>query len=82
MSVRLMLTFSEIHQLHTRSIDFILAFPQADVKVDIYMELPLVCSPENGEDSRKYVLKLIKNLYGLKAAEKLGSNTYDKDCMT
>lgn len=70
MSVRLMLTFSEIHQLHTRSIDFTLAFPQADVKVDIYMELPLGCSPDTGEHNKKYVLKLVKNLYGLKDAGK------------
>jgi hypothetical protein len=66
MSVRLMLIFSEIHKLHTRSIDFTLAFPQADVKVDIYMELPLGCTPSDKSDSKDYVLKLVKNLYGLK----------------
>jgi hypothetical protein len=67
-SVRLMLIFSEIHKLHTRSIDFTLAFPQADVKVDIYMELPIGCSPSDGAGKDEYVLKLIKNLYGLKDA--------------
>ena len=67
MSVRLMLTFAEIHNLHTRSIDFTLAFPQADVKVDIYMELPLGCSTDLDGD---YVLKLVKNLYGLRDASK------------
>ena len=70
MSVRLMLIFSEIHHLHTRSIDFTLAFPQADVKVDIYMDLPLGCSSSDGVDNKQYVLKLIKNLYGLKDAGK------------
>ena len=70
MSVRLMLIFSEIHKLHTRSIDFTLAFPQADVKVDIYMDLPLGCNPSDGSDKNKYVLKLVKNLYGLKDAGK------------
>jgi hypothetical protein len=70
MSVRLMLTFSEIHQLHTRSIDFTLAFPQANVKVDIYMELPLGCSTDNGGNKNDHVLKLIKNLYGLRDASK------------
>jgi hypothetical protein len=67
MSVRLMLTFAEIHKLHTRSINFTLAFPQADVKVDIYMELPLGCSTDLDGD---YVLKLVKNLYGLRDTSK------------
>ena len=70
MSVRLMLVFSEIHKLHTRSIDFTLAFPQADVKADIYMDLPLGCSPSDGASKDEYVLKLVKNLYGLKDAGK------------
>jgi hypothetical protein len=70
MSVQLMLTFSEIHQLHIRSIDFMLAFPQADVKVDIYMELPLGCSTDHDSNKNDYVLKLIKNLYGLRDASK------------
>ena len=68
MSVRLMLIFSEVHRLHTRSIDFTLAFPQVDVKVDIYMDLPLGCSPSDGSRKDEYVLKLVKNLYGLKDA--------------
>ena len=63
-----MLVFSEIHKLHTRSIDFTLVFPQADMKVDVFMELPLGSSPSNGADNRDYVLKLVKNLYGLKDA--------------
>ena len=42
-SIRMMLTLSVIHSLHTKSIDFTLAFPQADVKTTIYMEVPLGC---------------------------------------
>jgi hypothetical protein len=68
MNVQLMLIFSEIHKLHTRSIDFTLEFPHADVKADIYMDLPLGCSPSNANSKDKYVLKLVKNLYGLKDA--------------
>ena len=65
-SIRMMLTLSIIHSLYTTSIDFTLAFPQADVETTIYMEIPLGCeTPE--ED---YVCLLLKNLYGLKQAAK------------
>ena len=36
MSVRNMLTLSAIENLHTKSIDFVLAYPQANLDVDIY----------------------------------------------
>ena len=66
-SIRMMLTVSIIHKLYTTSIDFTLAFPQADADVDIYMEIPLGCEiPEGGD----YVCLLLKNLYGTKQAAK------------
>ena len=37
---------------------------QADLDVDIYMELPQGFNV--GPESRRYVLKLQKNLYGMK----------------
>ena len=40
MSIRTLLTIALIENLHTRSIDFVLAYPQADLDVDIYMEIP------------------------------------------
>ena len=67
LSVRTLLILSVIHNWHSRSIDFVLAFPQADLETDVFMELPAGISC--GEGSRKqYVLKLKKNLYGLKDA--------------
>ena len=65
-SIRMMLTLSVIHSLHTKSIDFTLAFPQADVETTIYMEVPLGCEVPEGD----YVCLLLKNLYGLKQAAK------------
>ena len=62
-SVRLLLVLSIVHKLRTKSIDFVLAFPQADITKDIYMELPYGFN--YGKDKRLYVLKLKKNLYGL-----------------
>ena len=40
MSVRIILTLAAIENLHTKSIDFVLAYPQANIDVDIYMVLP------------------------------------------
>jgi hypothetical protein len=65
MSVRTLMALSIIHSLETRSIDFVLAFPQADLESDIYMELPFGFDLDG---DRRYILKLNKNLYGLKDA--------------
>ena len=61
-----MMILSILHDLETRSIGFNLAFPQADLDVDFFMEFPVGFDP--GLDSRKYVIKLNKSLYGLKQA--------------
>ena len=37
MRVRIMLTLAAIENLQTKSIDFVLAYPQADLDVDIYI---------------------------------------------
>ena len=65
LTVRLLLIICKIHKLHSKSIDFVLAFPQADLEEDIWMEIPLGVDIIS-EDGGSYVLKLRKNLYGLK----------------
>ena len=77
LTVRLLLAMCNIHKLESKSIDFVLAFPQADLDVDIWTELPIgfVIDEESYGESRSYVLKLNKNLYGLKQAS---LNWYDK----
>ena len=50
---------------HMRSIDFVMAYTQADVKTDIFMQLPSDTTIK-GVDPNKHLLKLQKNLYGLK----------------
>jgi len=40
-SVHLLLSIAKIHGLPSKSIDFILAFLQVDLKVPVYMELPI-----------------------------------------
>ena len=73
MSVRILLTLSAIENLHTKPVDFVLAYPQTDLDVDIYMESPqgFNAGPENG----RYILKLQKNLYGTK---QVGQNWFEK----
>ena len=67
LSVRTLLILSVIHGYHSRSIDFILAFPQAKLDTEVFMEFP--AGMNCGDGSRKQmVLKLNKNLYGLKDA--------------
>ena len=55
-SVRSLLAIASIHEFPSRSIDFVLAFPQADLDVDIFIEIPLamVVDINRGE----WVLKL------------------------
>jgi hypothetical protein len=67
-SVCLILAIAKIHGLLSKSIDFVLAFPQADLEVPVYMELPIGFDAPNGENYKFYVLRLNKSLYGLKQA--------------
>ena len=64
MSVRTLLVLSKINNLHTKSIDFVQAYPQADIKVTIYLHTPQGVS--FGDKHQDVVLQLKKNLYGLK----------------
>ncbi len=48
-------------------VDFVLAYPQAPIKMDIYMELPQGIQTED-RNSKDHVLKLEKNIYGQKQA--------------
>ena len=69
LTVCLLLALCNIHGLHSKSIDFVLAFPQADLDVNIWMELPMgIVVGLHESESCGYVLKLKKSLYGLKQA--------------
>ena len=65
-SIRLFLVTSILRNWETRQIDFVLAFPQADVECDIYMEIPVGFVLTGNK--KKYCLKLRKNIYGTKQA--------------
>ena len=87
LTVRLILAIAKIHNLDSKAIDFVLAFPQADLEEDIWMDLPIgfqVDGQTEDDSDRHYVLKLRANLYGLKQAsynwyEKLKQSLIDRD---
>ena len=65
LTVRLILAISKRHNLDSKAIDFVLAFPQADLEEDIWMQLPIGFQVEGqteAESDKNYVLKLNKNL--------------------
>jgi hypothetical protein len=65
-SIRIFLIVALINGWHSRQLDFVLAYPQADIECDLYMAIPAGFSV-NG-NRKDYVLKLRKNLYGQKQA--------------
>jgi hypothetical protein len=74
-TMRLMLILAFVNGWYARQIDFVLAFPQAKVRADIYMHVPekfvvrnkeLVLNEDAPHPSQQFdVVKLIKNVYGL-----------------
>ena len=68
-SVHFLMIVAQVLELDTQAIDFVLAFPQAELEVPVYMDLPAgmyLAGPR--KDSSKYLLKLKRSLYGLKQA--------------
>ena len=60
---------SQVLEIDTQAIDFVLAFPHAKLEVPVYMEFPAGMDlAGHGKDSSKYLLKLKRSLYGLKQA--------------
>ena len=66
-SIRLVLVLSIINKWYTKQVDFVLAYTQADIEFDMYMELPKGIETKYG-NGKTHVLKLLKNLYGQKQA--------------
>ena len=63
--VCLLFALTVIHDLESQSINFVLAFPQAELKEDVYMEIPFDFDQDG---DRSYVMKQKKSIYGLKQA--------------
>jgi hypothetical protein len=69
-TIRFFMTMAIIKKWHTRQLDFVLAYTQADIEIDLYMKLPpgfnIPGKAMSEQDRKEYVLKLEKNLYGQK----------------
>jgi hypothetical protein len=72
-SIRLIMTMAALNNWSTKQLDFVLAFPQAPVETDIYMEIPDGFALAKGTKKDK-VLKLVNNLYGQKQAGRVWNN--------
>jgi hypothetical protein len=66
-AIRLIITFGIIFHWALHQVDFVMAYPQAPIEEDIYMELPQGIETDTG-NSKDHVLKLLKNIYGQKQA--------------
>jgi hypothetical protein len=64
-AIRLMIIFRIIFCWALRQVDFVMAYPQAPIEMDIYMELPQGIQTAHG-NSKDHILKLEKNIYGQK----------------
>jgi hypothetical protein len=62
-----MIVFSILFNRAMRQIDLVMAFPQAPIEMDMYMELPKGIETRHG-NSKDHVLKLLKYIYGQKQA--------------
>ena len=65
MSVRATITLITPRELRTNSIDFLLAYTKADVKPEIFTELPIGFGVE-GSHPIERIIRLDKKIYGIK----------------
>lgn len=72
-TIWLFLNLMILNNWQSRQVDFVLAFPQADVECNLYMEIPV--SFKLDQDPKLYVLKLKRNLYGQSKLEGCGMSS-------
>ena len=66
-AIRLLIIFAILFKWSLKQVDFVMAYAQAPIETDMYMELPHGVQTEHGH-SKDFVLKLEANLYGQKQA--------------
>ena len=66
--IRLLLTLVAKYNWHSRQLDYVLAFPQAPVEREIYMQIPKGFKLDLPEGGENHVLKIHRNIYGQKQA--------------
>jgi hypothetical protein len=66
-AIQLLIVFGILFDWALCQVDFVMAYPQAPIKMDMYMELPTGIHTKHG-NSKDHVLKLLANIYGQKQA--------------
>ena len=61
-SIRILLTLALLHNWKTTQLDYVLAFPQAPVEKELYMEISKGFEGASGD----YALRIHRNIYGAK----------------
>ncbi len=74
-AIRLMIVMGIIFCWALCQVDSVMAYPQAPIETDIYMELPQGVQTATG-NSKDHVLKLLKNIYGRCGARQCGTKCY------
>ena len=62
-SIRILLPLVAKHRWHSKQLDYVLAFSQAPVEREMYMEIPKGIEVE-GSNTKDYVLQILRNIYG------------------
>ena len=77
-SIRLLLAQALLNNWHTRQVDFVLAYPQADIETELFMKLPRGIQLPNNISNETHALRLKKNVYGQKQAGRVWVNHLQK----
>ena len=64
---QILIVFGLLFNWSLRQVNFIMAYPQAPIEMDMYMELPTGINVKHG-NSKDHVLQLLTNLHGQKQA--------------
>jgi len=67
-TIQLVLLLSVLLNLHCCQVNFTQAFPQANIDVPIFLQMPAGWKHTDADGNDDYCLELVKNLYGTKQA--------------
>ena len=69
-AVRTVMVLAAAEDMELEAVDVSMAFLNGDIDVELYMRIPegfeVEGEPHNGEDPKRWVVKLLKGLYGIK----------------
>jgi hypothetical protein len=69
-AIRLLIVFGILFNWALCQVNFIMAYPQAPIEMDMYMELPTGIHTKHG-NSKDHLLKLLANIYVQKQADRV-----------